>query len=243
MMREARRLSSRVAVPAERDAVARELRPHAEGAPRRTAGRTTAPGTAPLSIAGITAVLRHILANELIRYASVTRLGDVIVSVLPPDRITVGTDEPNQLNVFMYRVTPHSMLRDASSRRADVAPRSGPQIGLDLHYLITAYGAQDFHCEILLGCAVHLLNTTPVLTREMVRAALQSSRDAAGDRGALPAAQQALSSWDIDRLEDIRITPEFMTFEDVSKLWTMVQARYRPSVTYELSTVTMTEAL
>jgi hypothetical protein len=65
-------------------------------------------GAAPLAIASITAVLRDLLANGLIRYASVMRLGDVNVSVLPPDRITVGSEEPNQINVFMYGVAPHS---------------------------------------------------------------------------------------------------------------------------------------
>ena len=55
---------------------------------------------ASFAIAATTAVLRDVLANGLIRYSGVTRLGDVNVSVLPPDRVTVGADEPNQVNLF-----------------------------------------------------------------------------------------------------------------------------------------------
>ncbi len=49
--------------------------------------------SAPLAIASVTAVLRELLGNALIKNSSLTRLGDVNVSVLPPDRITVGSDE------------------------------------------------------------------------------------------------------------------------------------------------------
>jgi len=116
----------------------------------------------PLAFAAITAVLREVLANGLIRYSRITRLEDVQVTVLPPDRVTVGTDEPNQINLFMYRVAPHSKLRSVRPPEAGAPPRR-PPLPLDLHYLVTAYGGHDFHSEVLLGCAVHLLNSTPVL--------------------------------------------------------------------------------
>jgi Pvc16 N-terminal domain len=193
--------------------------------------------TAALVIAAVTAALRDRLANGLIQYSSATKLGDVNVSVLPPDRITVGAEEPNQLNLFMYRVAAHSALRKSSARstRTDNSPAG--QLGLDLHYLLTAYGAQDFHSEVLLGCAVHLLSGVSVLTpacyggpspalklkeksMSPVRAALAASVQHHGFNGA-------------------SISQEFMSFEDMSKLWSVLQARYRPSVTYEVSAVTM----
>jgi hypothetical protein len=119
-------------------------------------------------------VLRDLLANGLIRYSHVTRLGDVNVSVLPPDRITVGADEPNQLNIFMYRVAPHATLAKSRHERSDRnVGTERPALALDLHYLLTAYGAQDFHTEILLGCAVHLLSGVAALTPGVVRDTLQ----------------------------------------------------------------------
>ena len=42
-----------------------------------------------------------------------------------------------------------------------------------------------------------------------------------------------------DQVQEIKITPQFLSFEDMSKLWSMFQARYRPSLTYEISAVTM----
>jgi hypothetical protein len=192
-------------------------------------------GTAPLAIASVTAVLRDLLANGLIRYSSVTRLGDVNVSVLPPDRITVGSEEPNQLNVFMYALEPHAALRRATPKTD--GENSGQRLTLDLHYLVTAYGAQDYHSEILLGCAVHLLGSTPVLTRDIIRDALRTSSQK-GQKASLSPARTALASSDIiDEEATIRVTQQFLTFEEMSKLWSVLQARYRPSVTYEVSAV------
>jgi uncharacterized protein DUF4255 len=206
--------------------------------PSRALSGETGP-VASFAIASITAVLRDVLANGLIRYSSVTRLGDVNVSVQPPDRVTVGADEPNQVNLFMYRVSPHSKLRAALPPSSESGQQERRSLPLDLHYLITAYGAQDFHSEILLGCAVHLLNATPVLTSEIVRESL--TRPAAnGHKGSLTPAREALAvSGGMEEGGRLKVTQEFLSFEEMSKLWSVLQARYRPSVTYEVSAVKM----
>ena len=133
------------------------------------------PPTAPLAIASVTAVLRDLLANALIKYTAATRLGDVGVSVLPPDRITVGSDEASQLNLFLYKVTPHTSLQDIRNRGVRPVSKNAQTRSLtfNLHYLVTAYGGQDFHEEILLGCAAHLFGSTPALTREIIQKALE----------------------------------------------------------------------
>ena len=192
------------------------------------------PGSAPLAIAAITALLRDVLANGIIRYSSVTQLGDVTVSVLPPDRINVGADEPNQLNVFMYRVEPQVGLPRTRTPESDGRRR---EVGLKLHYLVTAYGAQDFHGDILLGCAVHLLGGLPVLNADASRRMLQSNA-AKMPRGSRSPVREALAASDVlDSEERISLTQEFLALEDTSKLWAMLQARYRPSATYEVSAV------
>jgi len=194
---------------------------------------------ASFAFAATTAVLRDVLANGLIRYSSVTRLGDVNVTVLPPDRVTVGPDEPNQVNLFMYRVSPHSKLRPTALSAPDTtrAPDGTSSLSLDLHYLITAYGAQDFHSEILLGCAVHLLNANRVLTHDVIRDAL--GRPAMkGQKGAMSPAREAMAaSGAVDFNAPLSVKQEFLSFEEISKLWSVLQARYRPSVTYEVSAV------
>src|SRR2546423_8323610 len=118
-----------------------------------------------LGIAAVTAVLKNLLDNRLIEQGVAASLGDVSVSALPPDRIATGADERSQLNLFLYRVTPNTGWRrssvslgdshngqngrngrDGEAKRAPPAP-----LALDLHYLLTAYGEQDFQAEILLG--------------------------------------------------------------------------------------------
>jgi hypothetical protein len=186
--------------------------------------------SAALVIASVTAVLRDRLANGLVQYSSVTHLGDVNVSVVPPDRINVGADEPNQLNLFMYRVAPHSTLRKS---------RGAGTLGLDLHYLLTAYGGQDFHSEILLGCAVHLLSGMPALTSGNGHGSPQPAAVKGRPKTTSPVRDALASAMLDDGFADVRISQEFMTFEDMSKLWSVLQARYRPSVTYEVSAVRM----
>ena len=194
--------------------------------------------SAPLAIASITAVLKDVLVNGLVRYSKVTRLGDVSVSVSPPDRITLGADESSQLNVFLYRVTPHTRLVQKNRGLRTSNGHNGGLV-LDLHYLLTAYGAQDFHEEILLGCAVHLLNSVSVLTRDAIRKSLEPA--ATNGKSLASPARAALSAFDLaDQFEEIRIAPQFLSFEDMSKLWSMLQARYRPSIAYEVSAVAMT---
>ena len=186
----------------------------------------------PLTIAAITAVLRDLLANGLIRYADVSGLGDVNVTVVSPDRIATGAEEPNQLNLFLYGVAPHAAL---AKRNGATRPQS--RLGLDLQYLLTVYGGQDFHRETLLGCAVHLLDGVSVLTRDVIRDTLGSAPGNGHSAGMSPL-RAALSSADVvDRFDRLRVRQQFMSFEDMSKLWSMMQARYRPSVAYEVSAV------
>ena len=118
-----------------------------------------------LAIASVTAFLKNLLENGLVDEGINASIGgDAVVSALPPDRITTGTDERPQLNLFLHQVTPHTGLRprERSDRRA--------LLGLDLHYLLTAYGAQDFQIEILLGYAAQVMNRTPIVRRDVLAA-------------------------------------------------------------------------
>jgi hypothetical protein len=196
--------------------------------------------SAALVIASVTALLRDRLANGLVQYSRISHLGDVNVSVLPPDRIAVGADEPNQLNLFMYRVAPHATLRKARPNPpSGTGERAQQRLGLDLHYLLTAYGAQDFHSEILLGCAVHLLSGMPVLTAANGHGASETLSNKAKDRTMSPVRAALAASAVDESFQRVSVSQEFMSFEDMSKLWSVLQARYRPSVTYEVSAVSM----
>jgi hypothetical protein len=184
-----------------------------------------------LILAASTAVLRHLIENDLAGRAVTSYLGgDLLVSALPPDRIPTGAEERAQLNLFLYQVVPNTAL--GSRLRNEPSAEGVPPLSLDLHYLVTAYGARDFHTEILLGHAVQLLHETPVVTREVIGTAL-AALGSRSDGGA-----PALSGLDPQEaavgIGELRITPHFGGVEEMGKLWSSLQARYRPSVTYRV---------
>lgn len=192
-----------------------------------------------LAIASVTAVLRDLLNNGLIDHdISGAVGGNVTVSMLPPDRVfPPGSDESPRLNLFMHQVSPNAGWWNAAmpSRNAAGDRLTNPPLALDLHYLLTAYGADNLHAEILLGYAMQLLHEVPVLDRAAIRRALQPSPL---DGTVLPPALQALAASDLaDQVEQVKITLDTLTTEEMSKLWTTFQTGFRPTAAYHLSVV------
>jgi hypothetical protein len=190
-----------------------------------------------LAIAAVSASLKDLLNNGLIDH-DLSSIGSFAVTAQPPDRITTGQTEVNQLNLFLYQVTPNAGWRNAGlpSRDSRGARISNPPLALDLHYLLTAYGAADLNAEVLLGYAMQVLHETPVLTRQQLRAALAAPSPIDGT--ILPGPFGTLSAVDLaDQVELLKITPVYLGTEDLSKLWTSMQARYRPSMAYLVSVV------
>jgi Pvc16 N-terminal domain len=193
-----------------------------------------------LAIAGVTAVLRDRLNDGLVNHNVAGVLGSTVtVSVMPPDRVvpTNGT-ESSQLNLFLYNVTPNLGWRNEGLPSRDPGGQhrlTNPPLALDLHYLLSSYSGGDLHAEILLGYAVQLMHEFPVITRAMIRTALNPSPDVGAD---LPPALRALADSGLaDQVESLRITPQYLNTEEISKLWTATQASYRPTAAYQVSVV------
>ncbi|HEX9372591.1 MAG TPA: DUF4255 domain-containing protein [Roseiflexaceae bacterium] len=198
-----------------------------------------------LVIASVTAILKSLLENGLVDRGVTASIGsDAIVSALPPDRIDVGADERAQLNLFLHQVTPNTALRSASRLALDGDEKrpATSQLALDLHYLLTAYGAQDFQIEILLGYAIQRMHRTPTLKRDAIRASLTALSSA--DHGnVLPPTLAAMAASNLaDQVEQIAISPQFLNGDEMSKIWSALQARYRPSVAYKVSMVLIEES-
>lgn len=192
-----------------------------------------------LAIAAVTAVLKDLLNNGLIDHNVTGAVGgNVTVSALPPDRVFApGAPEGNQLNLFLYQVAPNVGWRNIGlpSRDERGGRLTNPPLALDLHYLLTSYGAEDLHAEVLLGYAMQLFHETPVLTRQSIRTALQPSPV---NGSILPPALQAMSASELaDQVEQIKIVATTLNSEEMSKLWTALQARYRPTAAYHVSVV------
>ena len=194
-----------------------------------------------LAIAAVTAVLKDLLDNGLIdRNVSSTIGAPVTISALPPDRVkTTDNSDPTQLNLFLYHVAPNQGWRNVGlpSRNGRGERLSNPPLALDLFYLLTAYGKQDFEAEILLGYAMQLLHETPVLTRDAIRRSLVPTSPVGGG-GLLPPPLNALPASELaEQIELIKLTLQPTNTEETSKLWSAIQSNYRPSVAYQASVV------
>jgi len=193
--------------------------------------------SSPLAIGAVSAVLRNLLDNGFIN-AAPPPLSPVKVTAVAPDTIKLDDpDEPPSLNLFLYRTSLNQgwaevglPVFDGNGTRI-----SNPPLALNLHYLLTAYGSADFQAEILLGYAMHLLHERPVLDRPAIRRALDPSPLGGS---ILPPAFQALTASDLaDQVEGVTITHEPMDSEEMSRLWSAIQAHYRPTASYLVSVV------
>jgi hypothetical protein len=193
-----------------------------------------------LALAGVTAVLRDLLNDGLINHNVASVIGSTVaVSVMPPDRVfSANGTEASQLNLFMHKVTPNQGWRNECLPAGDASGRmrlTDPPLALDLHYLLSAFSSADLHAEILLGYGMQLLHDNPVLTRPAIRTALSPAPDVGAT---LPTALRALDSTGLaDQIEQLRITPASLDTEELSKLWTAIQAHYRPTAAYTVSVV------
>jgi hypothetical protein len=198
-----------------------------------------------LAIAAVTVVLRDLLENGLVDAAPATG-ADVKVTALPPNRLATDRTELSGVNLFMFHATLNQGWRNVglpafngNGDRVDNAP-----LALDLHYLLTAYGAEDLHTDVLLGYAMQLFHETPVITRDAIRRAfpgtgitidLVNEEDPTPD---LPAAMRRIAQADLaQQVELVKITPEAVTSEEMSRWWAAFQAPYRPTAVYRASVV------
>jgi hypothetical protein len=191
----------------------------------------------PFAMAAISAVLQHFLQNSL---SSVPMFGGpVTVSSKAPDLlqhdIIDGKTQQNQVNIFLHQVTYNPGWRNVGqpSLGADgKTPLKNPPLALDLHYLLTAYGSEDWQAEALLGHALMMMHQFPVIARKDITTAL-SLLTAGAFSVALQASRLA------DQIEMIKITPSTLGREEMAWLWTALKADYRPTFPFQVSVVLM----
>lgn len=196
--------------------------------------------SSPLAIGAVSAVLRNLLDNGFIDAGA--PLSPVRVTAVAPDLVKLDDPEaPPSLNLFLYRTTRNLGWAEASLPwfDSDGTRLTNPPLALDLHYLLTAYGVADYQAEILLGYAMHLLHERPVLDRAAIRRALDPSPLGPS---ILPPAFGALTASDLaDQVDSVTITDESLDTEEMARLWSAIQAHYRPTTAY-LVTVVLVEA-
>ncbi|ADW69494.1 DUF4255 domain-containing protein [Granulicella tundricola] len=190
-----------------------------------------------LALASVSYVLVDLLNNGLIDHDISSVAGDVSVTALSPDQIDASSPTNSQLNLFLYNVTQNESWRNDNypSRNFQGDRISNPPLALNLHYLLTAYGAEPFHAEILLGYGMQLLHENPVLPRDAIRRSLKGTTVGAGN---LPSnLLNLITSQLAEQVEQVKIWPQMLSTEEISRLWTAFQAKYRPTAAYQASVV------
>lgn len=143
-------------------------------------------------------------------------LGGTSVTTKPPSAARNG-ETGDQLNIFLYSVRHSSAFRNEPlPGKAKSGELAFPPLPLILKYLLTAYGKgdDDIYGQALLGKVMSILHDHPLLNRSELDSGLDT------------------------QTERIRITPDPLSLDDMSKLWSSFQsAEYRLSVGYEISLV------
>ena len=145
--------------------------------------------------------------------------------------------EEARVNLFLYRVSQNGHLQnqDIPGRGAPGA-YGHPPLSLNLHYLLTAYGNDenrqdgetamfdDLTAHELLGSAMRVFHDVPVLTER-----LTTQR--------APSGQPVLHLSLRDAFEQVKLTLEPLTLEDITKVWSALVLRYRLSAAYVVNVV------
>ena len=115
--------------------------------------------------------------------------------------------ETTQVTLYLYRITVNEHSRQ--TRRSAAPTESFVPLGLDLHYLLTAWAANPLDEQVTLAWAIRQLHQYPVL-----------------DASSL----SPEAGWGSD--EVIQIIPAELTTEDVMRIWDALDPAYRISMSY-----------
>ncbi len=164
----------------------------------------------------------------------------VPVTIGPPPFSSKDADprkEEPRVNLFLYRVTENGYLQNQEiPGRGTPGAYGHPPLSLNLHYLVTAYGNKevggvavppifdDTTAHFLLGSAMRVLHDVPVVTE-----GLTTVRP--------PSGSMVLHESLRDEFEQVKLTLEPLTLEDVTKVWTALALRYRLSAAYVINVV------
>jgi hypothetical protein len=170
------------------------------------------------AVAAVTLTLRKLLFTAIN-----SELNGADVSTRPPDQ--ARRDSGNQLNLFLYQTSIDAAWRNQDPPGATPGETAQPPLPLVLHYLITAYGADDDDslAHRVLGRAISTLHDHPLLGREEI-------------------ANSGLANDLHLQAERVRMTPTPLSIDELSRLWTAFQTHYRVSAAYEARVVLIDSA-
>lgn len=165
----------------------------------------------PAGIATVTATLQHLLVQAT---------SGTEVTTKPPGVARNGVNS-DQLNLFLYGTHVNTAFNNAPmSGQVKNGESGSAPLALVLKYLLTAYGTNDDDIagQSLMGQAMSIFHDHPLLGKSDIE-------------GIVPDSELH------NQAERLRITPDVLSLDDMSKLWTSFQAEYRLSTSYQVSVV------
>jgi hypothetical protein len=122
-------------------------------------------------------------------------------------QLASSADDATRITLLLYRVNVNEHARQT---RAAARASDGPApLPLDLHYMVTAWGATSLDEQLTFAWALRQLHEHPVLDASALSPEAGWARD-----------------------EVIQIVPAELTTEDLMRVWDGFEASYRLSTTY-----------
>ena len=183
-----------------------------------------------LAIAAVTASLHRMLLSAV--RADNADI-DINISTVRPDGAGSGITSTG-INIYLYQVTPNAALSnsDLPTRGRNGTLVKRPRIALDLHYLLSFYGDErTLEPQRIMGSTLKALHATPVLSREAIRNVIKDE------------AFSYLAGSDLaEQTEQVKLTPQALSLDEISKLWNVFfQTKYTLSTAY-LGTVVLIDS-
>lgn len=124
----------------------------------------------------------------------------------------IGDSVPPTLTLWLHRVEVSPIRRHLTPRRNAAGDVVAEPVGLDLHYLLTAWASDPLPEQQALGWAIRVLEDHPVL----------------------PASLLATGAWqDVFREDEtVELTWAPLSAQEESDLWQVAQTSQRPSASY-----------
>jgi hypothetical protein len=176
-----------------------------------------------LGVATVTAAIQNLLQGPALQ-----AVPGAVLTTRRPEKVAGNGQDKAGINVFLYQVSSNLALSnmDLPTRNSGGLYTQKPHVALDLYYLLSFQGSDlDFEPQRLLGSAVSILHSQPVLTATEIQAAIQTN--------------PYLSQSDLaSQVELVRILPLTLSLEELAKLWSVFfQIPYILSAAYKASVV------
>lgn len=149
---------------------------------------------------------------------------DDAVSLLSPKDMEVAT--PNHLSVFLYHITENGYMKNQPIERNGAGLVRYPPLSLNLYYLLTPYvittqnNAESLDLHTILGRAMQVFYDNAILEGPALL-------------DAIPAGQKDY----YENIEELRIILNYISLDDLTKLWGSLDTPMRLSVCYEVRVI------